>query len=83
MEHIDPFVGLDTEVSLVPHQELDQLDVAMEGREVQGVEPLLRRRRCVDPVCYLGPDLLLDIINDVDTELFGTCLPIPLHGDIL
>lgn len=83
MQHVDTFVCLDSEVGLVPHQQLDQLDVTVERCEVQRVEPLLRRRRRVDPVSYLAPDLLFDVVDNVDTELLGTRLAIPMYCHIL
>jgi len=42
MEHVDTFVGLDSVVSLVPYQELDQLNITMKTGKMQRIEALLR-----------------------------------------
>jgi len=65
MEHVDPFVGFNSKVSLIAHQQFDKLHVTMEGGEVQRVEALFGKRRRVDPVRYVFANLLLYVDDHV------------------
>ena len=42
MQHVDAFVCLDTIISAVTHEQLNELNVTMEAREMQRIEALLR-----------------------------------------
>ena len=79
MQHINTFICLDSKISLISHQQLDKLNIAMKWCKVQRIEPLLRLGWCIYPICDASTHFLFYILNHVKGELVRTCHPITLH----
>ena len=62
MHHVDPHFILGFDVGPVLHQQLYHLDVPVEARIMQGIEPLISLGGCVDPFGYLLLNLLMNLL---------------------
>ena len=78
MEHIYTLLSLDPEICLVPHQQLDQFNPAVEAGKVQRVEALVRPRRRIDPIGYFLTNLLLYPRYGLSVKVLWIRLPLTL-----
>ena len=82
MQHIDAFACLHSEICLVAHKKLNQLNISVEACEVERVEALVRPGWRVNPACDILSHVCLYVVDRVCVQLIWMSQIKALHFDV-